>query len=141
MSMSRSMGSAGVAVERIGDAAPALPERDDARLRALVLEHVDFVWRALRRLGLPEVDLGEAAPRTRSLSRARRTVARTAAGGTNMNERPKCSVSADELERSLIASARIDDASAPDAVKNRILTAVGVAGALGASGTVAATAS
>src|SRR6266516_2323692 len=34
---------------------------DGARLRALVTEHVDFIWRSLRRLGVLEADLGDAA--------------------------------------------------------------------------------
>src|SRR5438105_10514602 len=40
-----------------GDTAP----RDQARLRALVSDHVDFIWRSLRRLGVLEADLGDAA--------------------------------------------------------------------------------
>jgi RNA polymerase sigma-70 factor, ECF subfamily len=32
-----------------------------ARARALVLDHFDFIWRLLRRLGVPEADLDDAA--------------------------------------------------------------------------------
>jgi RNA polymerase sigma-70 factor, ECF subfamily len=34
---------------------------EQARLRALITEHVDFIWRSLRRLGVSEADLGDAA--------------------------------------------------------------------------------
>jgi RNA polymerase sigma-70 factor (ECF subfamily) len=35
--------------------------RRTARIRSLVDEHVDFIWRSLRRLGVLEADLGDAA--------------------------------------------------------------------------------
>jgi RNA polymerase sigma-70 factor, ECF subfamily len=34
--------------------------RDDARLRALVDEYHDFIWRSIRRLGVPEADTDDA---------------------------------------------------------------------------------
>jgi RNA polymerase sigma-70 factor, ECF subfamily len=41
---------------------PARPARTaDARARELVLEHFHFVWRLLRRLGVPEADVDDAA--------------------------------------------------------------------------------
>jgi RNA polymerase sigma-70 factor (ECF subfamily) len=39
----------------------ALPEPDRCRLRALVDEHLDFIWRSLRRLGVPEASVDDAA--------------------------------------------------------------------------------
>jgi RNA polymerase sigma-70 factor, ECF subfamily len=35
--------------------------KDDARLRSIVLEHYDFVWRSLRRLGVAESQVDDAA--------------------------------------------------------------------------------
>src|SRR5262249_41074008 len=45
----------------------AEPEIDAARLRALVRENHAFVWRSLRRLGVPEADVDDAAQRVLSV--------------------------------------------------------------------------
>ena len=42
---------------------PISLEKPGARARALVNEHFDFVWRLLRRLGVPEADVDDAAQR------------------------------------------------------------------------------
>ena len=50
-------------VELFAKASPAgepLVERDPGRLRQLVDEHYDFLWRGLRRLGVPEGDVDDA---------------------------------------------------------------------------------
>jgi RNA polymerase sigma-70 factor (ECF subfamily) len=39
----------------------ALGARDEARLRGLVGEHFDFVWRSLRRLGVPQGEVDDCA--------------------------------------------------------------------------------
>jgi RNA polymerase sigma-70 factor, ECF subfamily len=46
-----------------GSFEPAAAEapRDDARLRALVDREYDFIWRSLRRLGLPDGEVDDAA--------------------------------------------------------------------------------
>ncbi len=45
-----------------GLAAPAArPAGADARLRGMVGAHFDFVWRSLRRLGVPETDVDDCA--------------------------------------------------------------------------------
>jgi RNA polymerase sigma-70 factor, ECF subfamily len=43
------------------EAGPAFPERPDVRARSMVSDHFDFVWRLLRRLGVPPADLDDAA--------------------------------------------------------------------------------
>jgi len=43
--------------------ASSIRETDDARLRRIVRDHYDFVWRALRRLGTPEAVTEDAAQR------------------------------------------------------------------------------
>ena len=40
--------------------APIDSKRSDERLRAIVTEHFDFVWRSLRRLGIPVADTDDA---------------------------------------------------------------------------------
>jgi RNA polymerase sigma-70 factor (ECF subfamily) len=54
------MGDSGLATRHsVGPARP--PGLDDGgRLRALIDEHFDFVWRTLRRLGVPPSDLDDA---------------------------------------------------------------------------------
>src|SRR5215510_1313686 len=64
--MRRSTGSARAAEGLVSDgvaasASPVVAARGEARLRSLVSEHVDFIWRSLRRLGVLEADLGDAA--------------------------------------------------------------------------------
>ncbi|HET7538370.1 MAG TPA: sigma-70 family RNA polymerase sigma factor [Polyangiaceae bacterium] len=56
------MGELGLAIEgpRAAGALPK-PGQAEARARALVAEHFDFVWRLLRRLGVPESDADDAA--------------------------------------------------------------------------------
>lgn len=44
-------------------AAPLSPPSSEARIRALVETHMDFVWRALRRLGVPESDCDDGCQR------------------------------------------------------------------------------
>ena len=46
-----------------GPAADPMPAgaASDERARALVAQHFDFVWRLLRRLGIPEADVDDAA--------------------------------------------------------------------------------
>lgn len=44
-------------------AAPAAEPADPASLRALVSEHLDFVWRSLRRFGVLEADVDDATQR------------------------------------------------------------------------------
>jgi RNA polymerase sigma-70 factor (ECF subfamily) len=39
----------------------AVAERHAARIRAIVAEHYGFLWRSLRRLGVPEADVEDAA--------------------------------------------------------------------------------
>lgn len=39
----------------------AVAERHVARIRAIVAEHYGFLWRSLRRLGVPEADVEDAA--------------------------------------------------------------------------------
>jgi RNA polymerase sigma-70 factor (ECF subfamily) len=41
--------------------APAMSQGSDARLRAIVEEHFDFVWRSLRRLGVAPESVDDAA--------------------------------------------------------------------------------
>ena len=43
------------------ETAPAIVERPDERARAMVSDHFDFVWRLLRRLGVPAADVDDAA--------------------------------------------------------------------------------
>ena len=54
------MGDAGLATRQ----SVALPRPegldDGTRLRALIDEHFDFIWRTLRRLGVPQADLDDA---------------------------------------------------------------------------------
>ncbi len=40
---------------------PSLAERQAGRVRAVVAEHYGFLWRSLRRLGVPESDVEDAA--------------------------------------------------------------------------------
>jgi RNA polymerase sigma-70 factor, ECF subfamily len=56
------MGDFSLALSRQAVAAPrtALPTMHE-RARALVNDHFDFVWRLLRRLGVPEADVDDAA--------------------------------------------------------------------------------
>ena len=51
--------------ELVDELAPSGQEspRDDLRLRAIVGEHFDFVWRSLRRLGVHAGDVDDAAQR------------------------------------------------------------------------------
>lgn len=42
------------------DGAGARPAEDEARLRAMRHEHFEFVWRSVRRLGVPEADADDA---------------------------------------------------------------------------------
>lgn len=42
-------------------AAPAAAAAPDARLRGLVAGHFDFIWRSLRRLGVPATDVDDCA--------------------------------------------------------------------------------
>jgi len=37
------------------------PPKSEARLRTIVAEQFDFVWRSLRRLGVPEIDVDDCA--------------------------------------------------------------------------------
>jgi RNA polymerase sigma-70 factor (ECF subfamily) len=41
--------------------APSLDARQAGRIRAIVAEHYGFLWRSLRRLGVPEADVEDAA--------------------------------------------------------------------------------
>jgi RNA polymerase sigma-70 factor (ECF subfamily) len=61
--MPASIESVHLAVAGAADAAlpVSAPASEDARLRSIVTEHVDFVWRSLRRLGVLEADLADAA--------------------------------------------------------------------------------
>ena len=58
-----------------------------------------------------------------------------------MTERSRPASSPDELARSLIASARLDDERVPDAVRHGMLAALGAAGAIGSASVVASAAS
>src|SRR2546429_365348 len=53
-----------LALEEDGGVAFAPPARasatDEARLRALRHEHFEFIWRSVRRLGVPEADADDA---------------------------------------------------------------------------------
>ncbi len=70
--------------------AHALPRRAaDQRLRALFRDHAAFVWRSLRRLGVPERDVADAAQRVwlvidRNLERVSEGAERSYAFGTAM---------------------------------------------------------
>lgn len=56
------MGDWDLALHRLPAAAPdAGAGAAEARARALVVEHFDFIWRLLGRLGVPELDLDDAA--------------------------------------------------------------------------------
>ncbi len=56
------MGQFGLAIEGPRPAgARQVAGKPDTRARALVSEHFDFVWRLLRRLGVPESDADDAA--------------------------------------------------------------------------------
>ena len=52
----RSVGAA-----RAGPVPVPGPRLADARLRGMVTTHYDFVWRSLRRLGVPEIDVDDCA--------------------------------------------------------------------------------
>ena len=52
---------AGPLVARNEDSDAALPERGRERLRALADAHFDFIWRSLRRLGVPDEGVDDAA--------------------------------------------------------------------------------
>jgi RNA polymerase sigma-70 factor, ECF subfamily len=54
------MRTAGLAVGDPPDLGPAERADPDLRLRALVGDHFDLVWRTLRRLGVPPSDLDDA---------------------------------------------------------------------------------
>jgi RNA polymerase sigma-70 factor, ECF subfamily len=43
------------------ETAPVTAERPDARARSMVCDHFDYVWRLLRRLGVPPADVDDAA--------------------------------------------------------------------------------
>ncbi len=58
-----------------------------------------------------------------------------------MTERNRPASSQDELARSLIASARLDEEPVPDAVRHGMLAALGAAGAVGSASVVAGAAS
>jgi RNA polymerase sigma-70 factor (ECF subfamily) len=45
------------------ETAPAIVEKPDVRARSMVTDHFDFVWRLLRRLGVPPADVDDAAQR------------------------------------------------------------------------------
>jgi RNA polymerase sigma-70 factor (ECF subfamily) len=47
--------------EPLDEAFPPAPARTPARANALVVQHFDFVWRLLRRMGVPEADVDDAA--------------------------------------------------------------------------------
>src|SRR5262249_7220844 len=55
------MGDASLAAGRDLGLEPVQEREDELRLRALVSEHFDLVWRTLRRLGVPVPDLDDAA--------------------------------------------------------------------------------
>jgi RNA polymerase sigma-70 factor, ECF subfamily len=57
--MSATMNASGIAQ----GLTPARAASDEARLRAMVGEHFDFIWRSLRRLGLPEAEADDATQR------------------------------------------------------------------------------
>jgi len=45
----------------LAESAPALVEKPDVRARSMVSDHFDFVWRLLRRLGVPPAEVDDAA--------------------------------------------------------------------------------
>jgi RNA polymerase sigma-70 factor (ECF subfamily) len=53
-------GQAALAYE---DSSPAASEESEGRLRSIVEEHFDFIWRSLRRLGVPSDAVDDAAQR------------------------------------------------------------------------------
>src|SRR5882724_12012118 len=55
------MGNASLAADRAMGLDPAREREDGLRLRALVNEHFELVWRTLRRLGVLVPDLDDAA--------------------------------------------------------------------------------
>jgi RNA polymerase sigma-70 factor, ECF subfamily len=57
----REMGNASLAAGQALGLDPVHAREDSSRLRALVNEHFDLVWRTLRRLGVPVSDLDDAA--------------------------------------------------------------------------------
>lgn len=57
----RRTNSVGEAV--LGDDTRVARRHDEARLRAMVDEHVAFIWRLLRRLGVPASDVDDASQR------------------------------------------------------------------------------
>src|SRR5258708_23235367 len=57
----REMGNASLAAGQALGLDPVREREDAVRLRALVKEHFDLVWRTLRRLGVPVSDLDDAA--------------------------------------------------------------------------------
>src|SRR3954452_9193821 len=61
--MKRSMGTTHWVMSEAAGVDPTVrgPARDEARLRGLVTQHVDFIWRSLRRLGVIDGDVGDAA--------------------------------------------------------------------------------
>lgn len=57
----REMGNASLAADHALGLDPVREREDSVRLRALVNEHFDLVWRTLCRLGVPVPDLDDAA--------------------------------------------------------------------------------
>jgi RNA polymerase sigma-70 factor (ECF subfamily) len=47
--------------DRESEARPKLPADPDERIRSLLVTHFDFVWRSLRRLGVPSSSVDDAA--------------------------------------------------------------------------------
>jgi RNA polymerase sigma-70 factor (ECF subfamily) len=57
------LGEGVVATAAAAPSTAAPPAAVDTRLRSLVVGEVDFIWRSLRRLGVAEADLADAAQR------------------------------------------------------------------------------
>jgi RNA polymerase sigma-70 factor (ECF subfamily) len=115
---------AGPLVARNEDSDAALPEGGRQRLRALVDAHFDFIWRSLRRLGVPEEGLDDAAQQVFLV--ALRRIDEIAAGreraflfGTAMNvagDARRALVRAREGKDERALEAAVDSAPTPDQV-------------------------
>jgi RNA polymerase sigma-70 factor (ECF subfamily) len=115
---------AGPLVARNEDSDAAQPEGGRQRLRALVDAHFDFIWRSLRRLGVPEEGVDDAAQQVFLV--ALRRIDEIAAGreraflfGTAMNvagDARRALVRAREGNDERALEAAVDSAPTPDQV-------------------------
>lgn len=130
--------AASLAIEERADLDDAPPERarpfvlDSAKLRALQEEHFEFLWRSLRRLGVPEADVDDAVQQVflvaarrviqpgaeraflfstalRVASHARRTLRRRRESGDAVPEQTDGTPSPEELLDQRRARALLDD--------------------------------